>query len=101
MRRLCGQASAGPSGAPWLAAVPALDLQAELNDATNFVLTWNTLAGLAYQPQYKLNLEQTNWSAFGGDIVATGSTASVTDNTRLSVQRFYRVELLPQWAGGQ
>ena len=84
-----------------VAAVPALDLQAELNDATNFVLTWNTLAGLAYQPQYKLNLEQTNWSAFGGDIVATGSTASVTDNTRLSVQRFYRVELLPQWAGGQ
>jgi hypothetical protein len=82
-----------------VAAVPALDLHAKLDQATNIVLTWNTLAGLKYKPQYKLKLEQTNWYTFEGDIVATGSTVSITDETQSSARRFYRVELLPQWAG--
>lgn len=78
-----------------VAAVPALDLQAELEEGTNLVLTWNTLAGIKYKPQYKLNLEQTNWYTFHGAMVATGATATITDSTQSSAQRFYRVAILP------
>ena len=54
-------------------------------------LSWSALAGLAYQVQYKTDLNQTSWTNLGSPIVATGSTATTSDNVGSSALRFYRV----------
>ena len=61
--------------------------------ATNGIatVTWNSVAGLAYQVQYRTNIVQTNWLNLGPAITATNNTASVTDPVGSGVQRFYRV----------
>ena len=57
-------------------------------------LTWNALAGIAYQVQYKTNLLQTNWISLSTN-TATGNSISVTNTISADPRRFYRVRRLP------
>jgi hypothetical protein len=63
-------------------------------DASSLQLSWNSLAGLNYQVQYKTNLLQPDWL----DLTTVGATTNVTTwtDTDLSAdQRYYRLLLLP------
>jgi len=53
-------------------------------------ITWSSAAGYTYTVQYKTNLNQVGWLTLG-TANATGSTASIVDNTGPHAQRFYRV----------
>ena len=57
-------------------------------------LTWNALAGVVYQVQYKTNLLQTNWIILSTN-TATGNTISFTNTISADPRRFYRVRRLP------
>jgi hypothetical protein len=61
--------------------------------ATSFNFTWTTVAGLAYQVQYKTNLLQANWINLNGPVIATTNTLSMSDTNAISLSpsRFYRV----------
>jgi hypothetical protein len=58
------------------------------------VLTWSSSAGSGYRVQYVDNLSNTNWINLSPDVTADGPTATTTDTTGLSQQRFYRILLL-------
>jgi len=75
--------------------VPAVAV-ASFSVCTNaFQLTWNSLAGLSYQIQYKTNLAQTGWLSFS-TVTATNTVTTFADTNAVNVgQRFYRLGLLP------
>jgi uncharacterized repeat protein (TIGR03803 family) len=58
-------------------------------------ITWSGLPGETFQAQYATNLTQTNWNALGGPVTATNGFGSQTDSAPSSMQRFYRVYLVP------
>jgi subtilase family serine protease len=60
----------------------------------NFVLTWNTLAGITNIVQYKTNLVQTNWINLFTN-VATTNTFIYTNAVNGDPNRFYRIQRLP------
>lgn len=53
-------------------------------------LTWSAQNGINYQVQYKTNVNQPGWLVLG-NVAATGTTASFTDNTGPHSERYYRV----------
>lgn len=57
-------------------------------------LTFTTQPGLSYRVQFKDDLGAAVWSDLPGDVTATGSTASKSDEHN-GVQRFYRVMIVP------
>jgi len=58
-------------------------------------LTWTAVPGRTYRAQFSTNLNPVNWSNIVPDVVASGATASATNNTGNAARRFYRVQLLP------
>ena len=58
-------------------------------------LTWSAISGMTYRVEYNPNFSTATWSGLPPDVMATGSTASKTDNPSSAIQRFYRVVLLP------
>lgn len=58
--------------------------------ASSVVLTWQSVAGHAYQVQSKTNLPDTAWSDVGSAIIASGVSTLFT-NTISGGTRFYRV----------
>jgi hypothetical protein len=65
---------------------------------SSVLLTWNSLVGLAYQVQYKTDLNQTTWTNLGNPVTATGPTTSASDAfVTSSAPRYYRLVVkLPQ-----
>ncbi len=61
----------------------------------NIDITWSGPPGNLFQAQYATNLTQTNWSDLGGTVIATNGFGSQIDSTPSSMQRFYRVYLIP------
>ena len=59
-----------------------------------FMLNWNSLAGVAYQIQYKTNLLQTNWINLATN-TATANSIRFTNLMGADPRRFYRVHRLP------
>jgi alpha-tubulin suppressor-like RCC1 family protein len=57
-------------------------------------LTWTATAGSTYQPQYKTNLTQTNWTNLGAPISATNNIVTASDVAPADRYRFYRVVLM-------
>jgi hypothetical protein len=57
-------------------------------------LTWSAMPGRTYRMQFKNALDEATWHD-GADTLATGTTASTTDNVTGLPQRFYRVVALP------
>lgn len=65
-----------------------------VNDTgSDFIITWSSIPGRTYRLQYKDDLSASTWTD-AGDIPATNTTASTSDNSGGS-QRFYRIALLP------
>jgi subtilase family serine protease len=71
--------------------IPAPTLQTIADSGGAFQFTWNALANVAYQVQYKTNLFQTNWINLGTSIKAAASTMTATNTGSTDRQRFYRV----------
>jgi hypothetical protein len=61
----------------------------------NVTLVWTTIGGRSYRLQYSEDFSGTNWTDITPDITASGSTSSVSAPVGESVQRYYRVFLLP------
>jgi hypothetical protein len=76
-------------------AIPFPSVQSIRKNGSAVNLTWATMAGLAYQMQYKTNLNSTTWFNLGGPTNATGSTMTGSDAIRPGLGRFYRIELMP------
>ncbi|HEX9045626.1 MAG TPA: hypothetical protein VF988_01250, partial [Verrucomicrobiae bacterium] len=74
-------------------SVPAV--QSVTNSGGMIQFAWNTQSNLTYQVQCTTNLAQDKWVNFGGAVAATGSTASMADDVAATVQKFYRIILLP------
>jgi len=55
------------------------------------VLTWPAPPGKAYQVLYKDSLLETEWKVLAGDVVVSGSTASLVDVVQEQPQRFYQI----------
>jgi hypothetical protein len=53
-------------------------------------LTWNSIAGLSYQVQYKTDLNQSTWTNLGSPVPANGTTTSTTASITSS-SAFYRL----------
>jgi subtilase family serine protease len=58
-------------------------------------ISWNGVAGLVYQVQYKTNLLQTNWINLGAATMGTNPIKIVFDVTGPDPQRFYRIRRVP------
>jgi hypothetical protein len=56
-----------------------------------FTLGWQTVAGQNYQIEYKDNLAAPSWILLGNSVMGTGGFISVTNDIRLSTQRFFRI----------
>jgi len=74
--------------------VPAPTLQVSTTGGSA-QLSWATLAGVQYQPQYRTNITQTNWVSLGAALTASTNSISVEDPLQPGQARFYRVEVLP------
>jgi subtilase family serine protease len=53
-------------------------------------LTWNSMAGLSYQVQYKTDLNQSSWTNLGSSVPSAGTTTSTTAALPAS-SAFYRL----------
>jgi hypothetical protein len=62
---------------------------------TTMQFTWDNIAGLTYQAQYRTNLAQGIWQNFGVAISSTNLTPTITDTAIADSQRFYRIVVLP------
>jgi hypothetical protein len=62
--------------------------------SNDVVVTWTSVSNRVYRVEYKTNLTDTNWIGLSPEVVATGSTASLSDAVYAS-RLFYRVVLLP------
>jgi hypothetical protein len=58
---------------------------------TGVTLTWPAQDGLTFQVYRSTTLG--SWTAIGGVVTATGTTATYTDNTAPLGKAFYRVDL--------
>jgi hypothetical protein len=61
---------------------------------TSFTFTCSTMSNGTYQIQYTTNLAGNIWTNLGPPIIATSSTAMVSDSVS-NVQQFYRVLAVP------
>lgn len=63
--------------------------------AGRIVLSWDTVPGSTYQIQFKTNLNQAAWTDLGGQVVASDTSLSVTNNLGFGAESFFRVLFLP------
>src|SRR6266511_1689646 len=75
--------AARPLASPLLANIPVSN--------GRVVLTWPAQPGKAYQVLYKDSLLETEWKVLAGDVVVSGSTASLEDVVQEQPQRFYQI----------
>ncbi len=59
------------------------------------MLTWSSINGQNYRVQYRDDLGDPDWNDLPPDVTASGPTANKTDLITASVQRFYRITVLP------
>jgi len=74
--------------------IPVPTIGVASKTAGSFAFTWNTLAGVGYQVEYKTNLVQTNWNVLT-NITATAGVTGFTNAVGTDPLRFYRVRNLP------
>jgi hypothetical protein len=77
-----------------LAAAPPV-FQTFSRSGGSITLIWSTIPQESYQVQYSSTLFASNWANFTNAIIATNSTAAITD-TLANSHRYYRVLLVPQ-----
>jgi uncharacterized repeat protein (TIGR03806 family) len=59
------------------------------------MLTWSAVPGQSYRVEYKTNLTDAAWTPMAGNVTASGSTATITDNPVGAPRRFYHIVLVP------
>jgi hypothetical protein len=74
---------------------PAPSIQRITATNGNVVITWSSVSGRSYRPQYNSSLSSTNWSDIAPDVLANGPASSITNNPGNATQRYYRIRLLP------
>jgi fibronectin-binding autotransporter adhesin len=57
-------------------------------------LTWSSIAARTYRPEFVTNLTSTNWISLG-NVLATNTVSSATNDVTGAGERFYRIQLLP------
>ncbi len=62
---------------------------------TNLVLSWTSVVGESYQLEYKDDLKTPAWTPSGNAIPGTGAVLSLTNDFTQSMQRYYRLQVLP------
>jgi hypothetical protein len=80
-------ASAAPSVVPVLLAIQA--------NGGNGIITWSSVAGSSYQPQFKDDLGSPSWTPLGSPIPGTGLPLSITNSIGASSHRFFRLQIQP------
>ena len=75
-----------------ITATLPLVLQAALGVSNTLHLSFESLAGLTYVPEYKTSLDDTHWLA-GPSVVGTGSTMTLTNSIGTQTQRVYRLRM--------
>lgn len=58
-------------------------------------ISWSSFTNATYNIEYKTNLVAVNWTSLVTNIGATSNSALFIDSSLDSIQRFYRVRLLP------
>lgn len=66
-----------------------------LNIAPAVELHWESAVGVQYQVQYSTALDPATWIDLGAVVAGDGTAKSFFDSTRYSVQRIYRLTVLP------
>jgi hypothetical protein len=74
--------------------IPPPTIQSVTRSNSALSISWTSVLGKSYQPQYKTNIAQSVWVNLGSPIVASGPTASTTDSIGPDPSRFYRIVLL-------
>jgi hypothetical protein len=64
-------------------------------DQSRVEFSWIAAPGTRYRILYTENLTAPVWTNLTGDITATGSVVTVTDDTGPAPQRFYRIQIVP------
>jgi hypothetical protein len=80
------------SDQPMQAPAPALTIGSMANNP--LILTWPGSPGWSYQAEYKTNLTDLNWTAWGGPLAGNGAMLSLTNPPDGSTQRFFRVRVV-------
>ena len=62
---------------------------------SGMAISWASFTGAIYNIEYKTSLVSTSWLNLATNFSATSNSASFTDSSLNSTQRFYRVRLLP------
>ncbi len=71
---------------------PALTVQTA---GDSFLVSWTSIPGRTYQIEYTDDLSTPNWTALGPPIIGNGDPLTLTNNSSLSTQRFYRLRVIP------
>jgi hypothetical protein len=58
-------------------------------------VSWMATPGATYTLQYKTNLYDPSWISIPGNVTASGDTAEKSDVVGSTVQRLYRIMVLP------
>ncbi len=58
-------------------------------------ISWASFTNAVYNVEYKASLVSTSWSSLATNVSTPSNSASFTDRSLNSTQRFYRVRLLP------
>ena len=86
--------SVDTTGSVWLNFLPTPPpvILPELPGAgtPSVIVSWSAVAGVTYQVEFTTNLAPPNWQLLGA-VTATGTNASLLDNSGVAPQRFYRV----------
>jgi hypothetical protein len=77
-----------------IVAGPPRILSITVSPAGVVTLQWSSFAGKTYRVEYKPDFSAANWLPLGSNVLAVGSTSSITDNVGGNTRRFYRVRLM-------
>jgi hypothetical protein len=75
---------------------PPLQLSAacaSVSGNNQFIVSWPTVVGQTYQPEYTSDLTAITWTPLGNPVVGTGAMAAVTNSMSVTPQCFFRVEV--------
>jgi hypothetical protein len=65
------------------------------HDPSVLPLTWSAVSGKSYQLQSTTNLSPSNWTNWGGVVIASNATVTVTNHIGADTQRYFRAHVLP------
>jgi hypothetical protein len=81
------------SDQPMPAPTPALTIGSVAGN-NPVILSWPGSPGWSYQLEYKTNLTDLNWTAWGGPLAGNGTSLSLTNPPDGASQRFFRVRVV-------